>query len=100
MELILSRTFDGLELESGFCKTFCVISVSKGRQVIESGKGGQTVLRGDFKPLENLKDCGNMVESDTRTNSIVSFGFLDELKSWNIEKDMMDFKGQTKWQQQ
>jgi hypothetical protein len=38
-----------------------------------------------------------MVGSDTRTNGIVSFGFLDELKYWNIEKDMVDLKGQTKW---
>jgi hypothetical protein len=43
--------------------------------------------------LEELKDCGNMVESYIRTNDIVSFGFLDELKYWNIEKNMVDIKG-------
>jgi putative lipase involved disintegration of autophagic bodies len=36
-----------------------------------------------------LKDYENMVESKTKTNNIVSFGFLDELKYWNIEKDMV-----------
>jgi hypothetical protein len=100
MELILSRTFDGLEFELGFCKTCYVISVSKGRQVTKYGEGGQTIFRGDFKPLEKRKDCRNMVESYTRTNGIVNFGFLDELKYWNIEKDMVDLIGQTKWQKQ
>jgi hypothetical protein len=41
-----------------------------------------------------------MVESIIRTNDIVSFKFMDELKYWNIEKEMVDLKGQTKWQQQ
>jgi hypothetical protein len=44
--------------------------VSKGGQVTEFGKGGQVVLKGYFKPLEKLKDYGNMVESDTRTNGM------------------------------
>jgi hypothetical protein len=50
--------------------------------------------------LEELKDYRNMVESIIRTNDIVSFKFMDELKYWNIEKEMVDLKGQTKWQQQ
>ncbi len=99
MELVLSRTFNGLKLESGFCKTFCVILVSKGGKITKFGKGSQTTIRGDFKPLEKLKDCINMVESNTKINDIVSFGFLDELEYWIIEKNMVDFKGQTKWQQ-
>lgn len=52
MELVLSRTSDGLKLESGFCKTSCVISVSKGGQVTKVGEGGQVALKGDFEPLE------------------------------------------------
>jgi hypothetical protein len=40
-----------------------------------------------------LKDNKNMVEVDSKTNSIVNFGFLDELKYWNIEKDMVDLRG-------
>lgn len=50
--------------------------------------------------MEELKDYRNMVESIIRTNDIVSFKFMDELKYWNIEKEMVDLKGQTKWQQQ
>jgi hypothetical protein len=85
MELVLSRTSNGLELELRFCKTSCVISISRRGQVTEFGKGGQAILRGYFKPLEKLNDCRNMVESDIRTNNIVSFGFLDEVKYCNIE---------------
>jgi hypothetical protein len=40
-----------------------------------------------------LRDYENMVESNTRTNGIVSFGFLYELKYWNIEEDMVEIKG-------
>ncbi len=41
MELVLSRSFDGLELESGFCKTSRVISISSGGQdVISISRGG------------------------------------------------------------
>jgi hypothetical protein len=96
MELVLSRTSNGLELELGFCKTSCVVSVSRRGQVTESKEGGQAILRGYFKPFEELKDCKNMVELDIRTNNIVSFGFLDEMKYWIIEKHMVDFKVQTK----
>jgi hypothetical protein len=92
MELVLSKNSNGLKLDLGFYKTSCVISISRGGQVTQF-KGGQAILRGYFKPLEELKNRKNMVESDIRTNDIVSFGFLDELKYWNIEKDMVDFKG-------
>jgi hypothetical protein len=37
------------------CKTSCVISVSRGGQVTESGEGGQAALKGNFGPLEKLK---------------------------------------------
>jgi hypothetical protein len=32
-----------------------------------------------------------MVESNTRTNNI--FGFMYELKYWNIEEDMVELRG-------
>jgi hypothetical protein len=62
MELLLSRTSNGLELELGFCKTSCVILASRQGQVTESREGGQVILKGYFKPLEELKDYENMVE--------------------------------------
>ncbi len=80
MELLLSRTSNGLELELGFCKTFCVILVSRRGQVIKFGEGGQIILKGYVKPLEELKNYENMVGSYIRTNDIVGFGILDELK--------------------
>jgi hypothetical protein len=55
MELVLSSTSDCLELEAGFYKTSCVVSVSRGGQVTKSGEGGQAALKGDFGPLEELK---------------------------------------------
>jgi len=45
-------------------------------------------LRGDFSPLKELYDLGNMLESFTRQSGMVSLGFLDELKYWNMEENM------------
>jgi hypothetical protein len=46
---------------------------------MKSGEGGQAILKGYLKPFEELKECKNMVESDIKTNNIVSFRFLDEM---------------------
>jgi hypothetical protein len=55
MELVLSRTFDGLKLESGFCRTSCVISVSRGGQVTKSGEGGQAVVKRRLQTIGRTK---------------------------------------------
>ncbi len=47
-------------------------------------------LIGDFGPLEELNDLGNMLESFTRHNGMVSLGFMDKLKYKNIKEDMND----------
>jgi hypothetical protein len=47
-------------------------------------------LIGDFRPLEELNDLGNMLKSLTRHNGMVSLGFMDKLKYKNIEEDMND----------
>jgi hypothetical protein len=47
-------------------------------------------FNGDFVPLEELHDLGNMLKSLTRHNAMVSLKFMDKLKYKNIEEYMND----------
>jgi hypothetical protein len=46
----------------------------------------------DFGSLEELYDLGNILELFKRQSGIVSFGFLDELKYWNIKRNDDKFR--------
>jgi len=44
-------------------------------------------FNGDFGSFEELYDLGNILELLKRQSGMVSFGFLEKLKYWNIKRN-------------
>jgi hypothetical protein len=65
-----------------------IVGASRSSSGLKIYLGDHVPFRGDFDPLKELYDLRNMLESFTRQSSMVSLGFLDKLKYWNMEEDM------------
>jgi hypothetical protein len=50
-------------------------------------KTSTSSIQQSYGSLEELYDLGNILELFKRQSGMVSFGFLDELKYWNIKKN-------------
>jgi hypothetical protein len=77
------------KLESNRLWIGCALCKSSGLRIVGASRSSSGLkidsrihapFRGDFDPLKELYDLGNMLESITRQNRMVNLAFLDELK--------------------
>jgi hypothetical protein len=60
--------------------------------IINLGIKSQAWTRSFFFPLKKLHDLGNIIKFYIKHNGMVRLGFLEELKYWEIIKDMVIMK--------
>ncbi len=74
--------FDGLQGKGALCKFdgLWIVGASRSSSGLKIDSGIRAPFRGDFDPLKELYDLGNMLESLTRQSNMVKLAFLDELK--------------------